>query len=132
MMYLDANFFVFALLDTGPKGRKASEIQERLTRGEAAAITSVLALDELMWVLLKNKKKELLRTAIEGVYATPNLTVREVNADVPLVALELMETYGLTPRDAFHVALMKLLGIKAIVSDDRDFDKIKWVQRIKL
>ncbi|MEM3108875.1 MAG: type II toxin-antitoxin system VapC family toxin [Candidatus Bathyarchaeia archaeon] len=131
MIYLDANFYVFALLDTGTKGLNASRIQESIVEGREA-VTSVLSLDELMWILIKNRRRELIRRAIEGIYATPNLTVREVDSDVPLFALDFMEKYDLKPRDAFHVAVMKSLGVNEIVSDDPDFDRIEWIKRIKI
>jgi predicted nucleic acid-binding protein len=51
----------------------------------------------------------VLREVIEDIYATLNLTVKEVGSDIPLKALEFMEDYGLKPRDAFHLAVMKIL-----------------------
>ena len=132
MICLDANFFVFALLDTTAKGQAASGIQRDVVEGKVEAATSVLALDELMWVLVKNRKQGLIRTAVEGVYATPNLKVREVDSDIPILALDFLETYNLKPRDAFHAAIMRSLGLKEIVSDDPDFDRIEWIKRISL
>lgn len=130
-MYLDANFFVFALLDTTYKGVKARKIQSEIIKGKKA-ITSVLALDEIMWVLIKNKKSELLRMAIEDIYSFSNLTIKEVSSLIPLIAIDFIEKYNLKPRDAFHAAIMKDLGITQIVSDDPHFDKIEWIKRIKL
>ena len=132
MIYLDANFFVFALLDTTTKGQNASSIQESIVKGKVGATTSALALDELMWVLVKNKKQELVRRAIEGIYATPNLEVSEVGSGIPILALDFLEKYGFKPRDAFHAAIMRSLGLREIVSDDPDFDKIPWIKRIAL
>ncbi|MEM2122538.1 MAG: type II toxin-antitoxin system VapC family toxin [Candidatus Bathyarchaeia archaeon] len=83
-------------------------------------------------VLVKNKRRELIRRAIEGIYAIPYLTVREVKSDVSLFALDFMEKYDLEPRDAFHVTIMKSLGVNEIVSDDPDFDRIEWIKRIQI
>ena len=58
--------------------------------------------------------------------------MREVSSLTPLTALEFMEKYKLKPRDAFHVAIMENFGIKEIVSDDSDFDKVREIKRIKL
>ena len=132
MIYLDTNFFIFALLDQTKKGDKAREIQREIIAGKNFAITSPLAMDEVIWVLLKNGKQHLIRKTVEDIYSVPNLNVREVSALIPLSALEFMEKYKLKPRDAFHVAIMENFGITEIVSDDSDFDKVKEIKRVKL
>lgn len=132
MLYLDANFFVFALLDTTGKGRRAREIHGSVARGQEEAVTSPLALDEVMWVLTREGKKHLLRIAVEGVYATPNLDVVAIPPTAGLTALDLMERYDLKPRDAFHAATMKDNKIVRIVTDDKDFDKVEWIRRVPL
>ena len=132
MIYLDANFFIFALLDNTKKGEKARVMQKEIIGGKYIAFTSALALDEIMWVLIKNNKKNILRKAIEDIYAMPNLEVREVSSLVPVHALEFMEKYNLKPRDAFHAAIMKQFQLKEIASDDSDFDKVKELKRIRL
>ncbi len=132
MIYLDANFFLFSILDVTQKGENARKIQDSIIRGKQDATTSALTLDEIMWVLIKNKKKHMLRTVVEGIYSMPNLDVSVVSSTVPLLALELMEKHELLPRDAFHVATMKEGKIRSIVSDDDDFDKVEWVKRIPI
>jgi len=82
--------------------------------------------------MIRNKKTEVLREVIEDIYATLNLTVKEVGSDIPLKALEFIEDYGLKPRDAFHLAVMKSFNIKEIASDDSDLDRVEWVRRIKI
>lgn len=96
------------------------------------AVTCALTLDEIMWVIIKNKKGEVLRETIEDIYAMPNLVIKEVSASIPLDALSLMEQFELKPRDAFHAAVMKSNGITEIASDDPDFDRVKGIKRIKL
>ena len=125
-------FFIFAVFDRTQKGKNARSIQKRIIEGELKAVTSVLALDEVMWVLIKNKKEHLLEEVIKDIYAMPNLEVREVHALAPLEALLLIKKYSLKPRDAFHVAVMKELRIKEIVSDDSDFDRVEWIKRVKI
>lgn len=131
MIYLDANFFVICNFDQTIKGENARKILSKIIAGKKA-ITSSLALDEVMWVIIKNKKIEALRETIEDIYATLNLTVKEVASHIPLEALDVIEKYDLKPRDAFHVAIMKNLGVTEIVSDDLDFDEVEWIKRIKI
>jgi len=84
-----------------------------------------------MWVLIRAGKKHLVRTGVEGVYATPNLDVLPVSPTIPLTALDLLERYDLRPRDAFHAAIMKENKLTEIVTDDNDFDRIEWMKRIR-
>jgi len=131
MIYLDANFFAFGILNLEEKGEKARKIHSDIIKGKKA-VTSPLTLDEFMWVLIKNNRKELIRKAVLDVYSTPNLEIREVSSSVPIAAIEFIEKYGLKPRDAFHLAIMKELKINEIVTDDPHFDKISGIKRIKL
>ena len=130
-MFLDSNIFLFALIGEGPSAESALNLLDRIARGECEAITSVLVLDEVMWGL--HKKKEFqLEQSIRNIYELPNLTVVELYADAPLVAVEFIKKYNLKPRDAMHCAFMQQHGISTIASNDSDFDKIKGIKRIKV
>ena len=132
MMYLDANFFIFALLDQTKKGDNARTILKDILNGNKITITSCLAIDEVMWIIIKTGKKGLLRNTVEDIYNFQNLEVREVPSLTPIYALEFIEKYNLKPRDAFHAAIMKQFHVDSIVSDDSDFDRIKDIRRVKL
>ena len=128
MIYLDTNFFLFANFDKTTRGENAWRLQQKIISGEKA-MTSALTLDEVMWVIIKNKRKAALRETVEDIYAMPNLAIREISASAPLDALALMEQFDLKPRDAFHVAVMKTTGTNDIVSDDPDFDRVKGIKK---
>lgn len=130
-MYLDANFFILANFSEDKRGRTARTILQEIIKGKKA-VTSSLALDEVMWVLVKQRQKEQVRSVIEEIYTIKNLEVKEVASTIPLRALDFIEIEGLKPRDAFHAAIMDNLGVTEIVSDDADFDKVSNVTRIKL
>jgi len=133
LIYLDSNFFLFSLFDQTIKGENARKLAQKIIDGGGEkAITSALTFDEVMWIVLKNKRKEALRSTIESIYGMPNLSVKGVSESMPLEALALMEQFNLKPRDAFHAAVMKREGITEIASDDPDFDRVKWLKRIKL
>ncbi|MFC1648489.1 type II toxin-antitoxin system VapC family toxin [Nanoarchaeota archaeon] len=130
-MYLDANFFIYAYNDKGKKGETARSILKKIVKGQTA-ITSSLALDEVMWVLIKNKQSNSVRPIIEDMFATENLEVKETPALASLRALDFIEGFNLQPRDAMHLATMEHFAVDNIVSDDSDFDKIPWIKRVKL
>lgn len=131
MIYVDANVFAFAVLASDKQGVSAQDFLESIEKGRHA-ITSALVLDELMWVLRKNRHPELIPNVIEDIYATENLEVKEVPAHIPLNALRFIEKHNLKPRDAFHAAIMEHFNISEIATDDKDFDKIKGIKRIRI
>ncbi len=129
-VYLDANIFAFAAFDSGKQGEKCRQIITRVSSGELKAFTSSLALDELLLVMIKNGKTELMDNVIEAVYAIPNCFILPTSATAPRVALEYIKKYGLKLRDALHCAVMHENELKTIFSDDKDFDKVKEFERI--
>ncbi len=128
MIYLDANFFIFALLDTTEKGRNARAMLSAITDGEEKAITSVLALDEVMWSLITNDKEHLVESETRRIYRTANIDVKSVHRSAGLQAIDTLDT--LTPRDALHLSVMRRHDCTRIVSDDRDFDTIGDINRV--
>jgi hypothetical protein len=129
MKYLDANFFVFALLDRAKAGERARIFQKKIIKGEQA-VTSALTLDEILWVLVKNNRKELIEEVIEDLYTMPNLTIAPVSASAPRNAVKYIREYNMKPRDAMHLAVMEELNVKEIVSDDADFDVVNGIKRV--
>jgi len=130
-MYLDANFFVFMNALAEKQGKRARRILAEIMSGRRA-VTSSLALDEVMWVIRKAGRNNELREVVEEIYAIPNLEVKEASPLVPLKAVRIIEEYNLKPRDAIHLAVMKEYGVSEIVTDDADFDKVDGITRVKL
>lgn len=130
-MYIDTNIFAFAHNDPGVKGDRARALLKKIAKGEQA-MTSVLVVDEMMWVLRKNRVAERTRRIVEMMYATRNLEIVEVPATTPLRALDFIERHNLKPRDAMHLAVMEHFREREIASDDADFDRIPNVKRIRL
>jgi predicted nucleic acid-binding protein len=84
LIYLDSNFFLFSLFDQSSKGENARKLAREITKGEKKALTSALTLDEVMWIVIKNKRREALRSNVENIYAMQNLSIKEVSVLPPL------------------------------------------------
>ncbi|MDI6655120.1 MAG: type II toxin-antitoxin system VapC family toxin [Candidatus Hydrothermarchaeota archaeon] len=130
MKYLDANFFVFALLDNTKLGENARALQQEIIEGKHSTVTSSLTLDEILWVLVRNNRRELIEEVIDDIYHMPNLTIVATSAAAPKTAVKYIQKYNLKPRDAIHLAVMEELKIKEIISDDVNFDGVRGVKRI--
>lgn len=128
-MYIDANIFIFAAVDTGKTGDQCRDIVTRLEDRDISAASSYLVIDEVLWVL----QHEIGRAdAVRATRMILSLPVRwmDIKRDVTVTALRLYEATDLDPRDAFHVAVMNTAGLTTILSQDSDFDGIQGIQRI--
>ncbi|MDI6640407.1 MAG: type II toxin-antitoxin system VapC family toxin [Methanocellales archaeon] len=123
-VYLDANFFIFSLLDRTEVGEGARMIYQKMVEGKLNTATSSLTFDEVMWVLIKANKKHLIKDAVNDIYKTQNLAILPVSISIPLNAIDLI-LKGLNPRDAFHVAVMMENKISTIISDDLHFKAVE-------
>ena len=131
LLTIDTNFFILMNFSLDKRGVRAREILKHIIQGDPA-VTSSLALDEIMWIMLHNNQASKMRAVISEVYRIRNLEIKRVSQLAPLRALDFVENYNLKPRDALHASIMEELGIHKIVNDDPDFDNIPGIKRIKL
>ena len=128
MLYLDANVFIYAAINTEEIGQKARALLQKIQQSQEQAATSALTFDEVFWSI-KKRKPEL---AIETSYALlnfPNIDIISVDRKLALDALKLINEYNLAPRDAIHAATAIAIKADFIVSTDPHFDKIKELKR---
>ena len=129
MLYLDANVFVFAALNTEEYGDKAVALLKRVQRGEVKAITSALTFDETFWEVKKNRGTEKALEIAEAMLNFPNLEIISADREVISSALHIIREYHLAPRDAIHAATAVMEKAETFVSTDSHFDKIKELKR---
>src|SRR5215471_3825913 len=151
-IYIDTNVWYMYLRADSAHQHILTTFLERVVRGAIEAFVSILALDELFYRLLLARVKdatdrnplEVLRTDLAGAIATHSdlidAALRKLMS-LPHVHLVSAETadfsgmlnsirvYGLLPRDALHVTIMQRLGLRAIASDDTDFDRVATLTR---
>jgi predicted nucleic acid-binding protein len=121
VVYLDANVFAFATLATDELGNNARYILANLYRTKAR--TCCLTIDELAWAILRRADAKRAVEACRAVLSLKGLEVVSVEyADVWQATIE-MEKWGLKPRDAIHLAVMRRLGEREIVTEDPHFER---------
>ena len=103
-------------------------LRESVERGDRLFV-NMIVVDEVLWILTK-KYKVPLSEALELMDRLMPL--------IEVIPLDYMDyddmrrivmNYGLKPSDALHVASMRKAGIKHIVSENKEFDKIPWIKR---
>ncbi|MDO8508955.1 MAG: type II toxin-antitoxin system VapC family toxin [Nanoarchaeota archaeon] len=129
-VYLDANLFIYASIDTEEIGKNARAIIEKVKKGHYKAYTTSLTFDEFIYQINKYNNRETAVEAAELFLKLENLEIISTNMQTIIKMIEVYKETNLKPRDAFHLASMKQKDIKTIISSDPDFDKIKGIKRI--
>jgi uncharacterized protein len=128
MLYLDANVFIYAAINTEEIGKKARILLQKIQQGDQQAATSALTFDEVFWSI-KKRKPELAQETSYALLNFPNLEIIPADRKLALSALRLINEYSLAPRDALHAATAIASKANCIVSTDSHFDKIKELTR---
>jgi uncharacterized protein len=127
VLYLDANVFVYANIDTEPIGQNARELLRQIQRGEEKAKTSALTFDEVFWSI-KKRDLEIAYSACEAMLNFKNLDIIPANRNLALSALKIIRSCRLAPRDALHAATAISENVDFLVSSDSHFSRVKEIK----
>lgn len=95
-------------------------------------LVNMIVIDETLWILMKKYRVPLDEALELTDQLMPLLEIIPIDfADYDFMK-EAMNNYEMKPSDALHVASMNKAGVKHIISEDGEFDKIPWVKRIWL
>ncbi|MBI4170509.1 MAG: type II toxin-antitoxin system VapC family toxin [Candidatus Aenigmarchaeota archaeon] len=129
MMYIDATVFISSFLEEGEETKLSKSVLEKITTNEINAFTSALTWDEIVWAARKHLSPQDGIEQGKKFLEFPYLNFIEADEIVIKTAQDIMERYGLKPRDAIHAASAISKGIKEIISEDEDFDTVKELKR---
>jgi len=133
--YLDANVFIFPVIEDEKIDKRvklSKEILSKISEGTLDAATSSLTWDEVVWTVRKFIGEKESIDEGKKFLNFPNLKILSIDESVISEAQRILEKYNLKPRDSIHAACAIKNGIKEIVSDDPDFDRIPELKRIGL
>ncbi len=121
MRYVDVNVFVYWLGDDPVFGGEATDIVERIEKGERTATSSITPW--LTHIVLVNEaarnysEKKLMEKFRELSF----LRVEPLTLSDYENAVGAMRRYGLDLEDSLHFSVAHRLGISEIYTNDRDF-----------
>lgn len=129
-IFLDSNVFLYAAGREHPLRDPCRRVLGHLAAGDVLATTSAEVLQEILHVVSRTGARadaaRLVRHVIDLV-----ADVLPVRREEVALACDLVEQGALLdPRDAMHVATMRLSGLTEIVTADRHFDLIEGIRRI--
>jgi hypothetical protein len=70
-----------------------------------------------------------IRWALSRFVKLPHLHIAAVETSDLNQMFDNISAYSLLPRDALHLAVIQRMGLTDLVTDDRDFDRVSWLQR---
>jgi len=135
MPYIDSNVFIYPAIyqtEAQQKAKKAKEILHKIENGELSAYTSTLTWDEVVWVVSRVMGRNDGIAQGRKLLGFPNLKFINADENVLTQAQTLIDKYKLSPRDSIHVASALVRNIKAVISDDADFDQVQEIKRTPL
>jgi predicted nucleic acid-binding protein len=135
MPYIDSNVFIYPAIyqtEAQQKAKKAKEILHKIENGELSAYTSTLTWDEVVWVVSRVMGRNDGIAQGRKLLGFPNLKFINADENVLTQAQTLIDKYKLSPRDSIHAASALVRNIKAVISDDADFDQVQEIKRTPL
>ena len=132
-LFLDSSYLIYLRYSESDQvfDYVTNFLRESVERGDRLFVNMVVV-DEVLWILTKKYKIPLGETLELMDRLMPLLEVIPIDYTDYDIMKKTMASYGLKPSDALHIASMNKAGIKHIVSEDEEFDKIPWIKRIWL
>ncbi len=128
-VFIDANIF----LEVALKDQKSAACKQFLDRiaseGTLAYTTDFILYTCLLQIQYHNSPS--MKKFILSVQSLPTLHVLDPTASTLYQTIDIMKTHRLDFDDALVVAAMKQHHIQTLVSLDKDFDRVKTIQRIE-
>ena len=128
MRFVDTNVFVYAITAHPVFGETARRILARIEAGEPA-VTSVLVLCEVAWVLEAMGKQGEIKPTLEKLMSYPTLEVVQFGEDDLIVGANLMSKENVDFNDGVNLSVMMRSGASEIYSNDkRHLGKLDFVR----
>jgi len=146
-IFIDANIFIY---NFGAQSAECKELLLRCAKGDLTGYTLTSVLSEVLHRLMiaeaiekghitdKNPLKKLrenpeiikkLTTHIQNVEKIGEMNINVVSLTHELIkkSAKIRQSEGLLTNDSIVVAAIKDLGLSNLVTNDSDFDHIKWL-----
>ena len=131
-VFLDTNVIIYAAGTPHPYKAPCVQIMDDLEAGRLHAAINTEVPQELLYryhqLHLPEKGLQLCERVLK--YPLTVLPVTEPDIRLALEYYAALHSKGIEPRDAVHAATMKTHGIRLLLSADRAFDLLGFIERI--
>jgi predicted nucleic acid-binding protein len=134
LIFIDSNVPMYLVGAAHPNKEAARRILERLVAGRERLVTDAEVIQEILHRYTAIAHRDAIAPCVDALLGVADeiadITLHDALRAAALVRDTNLE--GLSARDAIHVAVMERLGVSRIVSFDRGFDRIEWLERIEV
>lgn len=120
MLLVDTNIFLELFLGQ-EKAEECEKFLQKISNGELEAVVSKFTIHAIEAIL---RNSELILAFLRNVQGSLGLNVYETSMEDEMAASMLMDKIKLDFDDAVQYYLAKKLGVEAVVSYDKHFDKV--------
>jgi predicted nucleic acid-binding protein len=127
---LDTTIFIYHFEANPAYLPLTSELLQGVESGKWSAVTSIITLMEINVRPLQLGRLEVARRYEALLVNFPHLTIMELNREIARQAAQLRAEHRLRPADAFQAAACLAGGCKALLTNDRDFQRLESIFEI--
>jgi len=129
--FIDTNIPIYASGKKHPYKEPCQKIIFDIAESKLTAFTNTEVFQEIIYRYFSINELSLGHKIFENFYSLISPNILSVNPDDILLAQALSKKYhSIKPRDLLHAATMINNNLEDILSTDKDFDKIKEINRI--
>ena len=132
MKFLDTGIILCSVLKDQPHHENCAKIMRAIETGEETAMTSVLTIAELQYVLCGREKlaADTAKRVFYSLFDCAGLEITGAESQIAKKAVDMSLKYGIDFADAANIHIMEEHGITEIYSLDSDFDRFKGIKRL--
>jgi predicted nucleic acid-binding protein len=130
MIFIDSNVPMYLIGAEHPNKAATVRTLETVTRRGERLVTDVEVLQEILHRYTAIRRSEAVQLAFDTVLGLVSETFPIQLDDVQVAKGVVCGSYGLSARDALHIAVMQRHGIDTIMSFDRGFDRYPGISRL--
>ena len=130
MIFIDTNVPMYLIGADHAHKVDAQRLLERLALKGDRLVTDAEVLQEILYRYRGLRRPEAIQPAFDLLAALTDEVFPIELRDVERARDVLLARWGLSARDAIHVAVMQRHGVRRILSFDRDFDDVPGIERI--
>ena len=130
MIFVDSNIPMYLVGATHPNKDETRRLLEWAIGARKRLVTDVEVLQEILHRYLAIRRPEAIQPAFDAILNIADDIFPIVLDDAERAKEIVLETKGISARDALHLAAMEREGLEQIMSFDRGFDLWEDVSRL--
>jgi uncharacterized protein len=130
VIFVDSNIPMYLVGAPHPHKTDAKRWLEELVSGQERLVTDAEVLQEILHRYVAIERPDAIQPAFDALLGIVDEVFAVDKAAVERAKEIVLGQKGLSARDAVHLAMMQIQGIKRILSFDRGFDGFPGITRL--